>query len=202
MALPTAAGDRRAWTIVLAVILIATFAIRATHFGNPSMHVDEDFYLLVGDRMLHQGALPYVDIWDRKPIGIFLIYAAIRLLGGAGFVQYQVVATLFAAATAFVIARIAARFTTLFASTVAGLCYILWIGLFGGEGGQTPTFYNLFTAVAALLTMKAALADPVDLGLIRRNGAIVMLIVGVAMQIKYNVMFEGIFFALTLLWVA
>ena len=202
MALPTAAGDRRAWTIVLAVILIATFAIRATHFGNPSMHVDEDFYLLVGDRMLHQGALPYVDIWDRKPIGIFLIYAAIRLLGGEGFVQYQVVATLFAAATAFVITRIAARFTTLFASTVAGLCYILWLGLFGGEGGQTPTFYNLFTAVAALLTMKAALADPVDLALIRRNGAIVMLIVGVAMQIKYNVMFEGIFFALTLLWVA
>ena len=49
---------------------------------------DEQFYLLVGDRMLH-GALPYVDIFDRKPIGLFLIYAGVRLLGGEGFVQYK-----------------------------------------------------------------------------------------------------------------
>ena len=85
---------------------------RASHpgwdFGNPVIHVDEQYYLLVGDRMLH-GALPYVDIWDRKPLGLFLIFAAIRLLAGDGIMQYQIVATLFAAATALLIARIGAH---------------------------------------------------------------------------------------------
>ncbi|MGJ3625795.1 hypothetical protein AB5I41_00100 [Sphingomonas sp. MMS24-JH45] len=42
-----------------------------------------EYYLLVGDRLFH-GALPYVDVWDRKPVGLFLVFAAIRWLGGDG----------------------------------------------------------------------------------------------------------------------
>ena len=72
---------------------------RAPVLGNPVVGGDEAFYLLVGDRMLH-GLLPYVDIWDRKPFGLFLLYAATRLLGGEGIWQYQLVATVFAAGTA------------------------------------------------------------------------------------------------------
>ena len=53
--------------------------LRGATLGYPIIHIDEQFYLLVGDRMLH-GAVPFVDIWDRKPIGLFLIYAATRLL--------------------------------------------------------------------------------------------------------------------------
>jgi hypothetical protein len=49
------------------VIVLATLVFRSFHFGNPDVDFDEPFYLLVGDRMLH-GAIPYVDIWDRKPI--------------------------------------------------------------------------------------------------------------------------------------
>ncbi|MDU7524613.1 MAG: hypothetical protein E7K72_25125, partial [Roseomonas mucosa] len=94
-----------------AILLLFAFAIRAPVFGNPVVGVDETFYLLVGDRML-QGALPFVDLWDRKPVGLFLIYAAIRLLGGEGVYQYQVVATLFAAATAGMISVVAASFAT------------------------------------------------------------------------------------------
>ena len=62
-------------------------AARAQTFGNPVIGFDEQFYLLVGDRMIH-GAIPFVDIFDRKPIGLFLIYGAIRLLGGEGTLQY------------------------------------------------------------------------------------------------------------------
>ena len=35
--------------------LLAAFATRAWQFGNPVLHVDEEFYLLVADRMLVQG---------------------------------------------------------------------------------------------------------------------------------------------------
>src|SRR3712207_3445789 len=92
----------------LLLLLGAALLFRAAFFGNPVIEGDEQFYLLVGDRMRH-GLLPYVDIWDRKPVGLFLIYAAVRLLGGEGIWQYQAVAALFAAATAFLVSRIAAR---------------------------------------------------------------------------------------------
>jgi hypothetical protein len=190
-------AERWRWMIVALILLIAAFAIRVVQFGNPMIQVDENFYLLVGDRMW-RGALPYVDIWDRKPIGLFLIYAAIRLLGGDGILQYQIVATLFAAGTAFVIARIAVRMAGITAATVAAILYILLIGLVGGSGGQAPVFYNLLVAGGGLLTLKAFETD--DPARIRRLGCLTMLLLGLALQIKYTVLFEGVFFGLALVW--
>ncbi|RHW19191.1 hypothetical protein D1610_03525 [Sphingomonas gilva] len=185
----------------LGILLLVAFLLRVWQFGNPVLHVDDQFYLLMGDRML-QGDLPYVDIWDRKPIGLFLIYAAIRLLGGGGIVEYQIVATLFATATAFVIARIGMRIGSTFGGVSAGIAYLCWLMLFGGDGGQSPVFYNLFMAAAALKAM-TALAEtspaPRDLA---KDGAVVMLLAGSAMQVKYTALFEGIFFGLVLMWAA
>lgn len=187
--------ERRTWLGVAALLTLAAFAIRGSQFGNPLIQVDENFYLLVGDRMLH-GALPFVDIWDRKPIGLFLLYAAIRLLGGVGIIQYQVVATLFAAATAFMVTRIARRATTMPAAVVAGLLYLLLLGLAGGTGGQAPVFYNLFVACAALVTLHAVQLDAPNRSEIRRLGLAAMALCGIAMQIKYTALFEGVFFGL------
>ena len=101
----------RRWADGISALLLlgAALLLRAASFGNPVIEGDEGFYLLVGDRMRH-GLLPYVDVWDRKPVGLFLVYAAIRLLGGEGIWQYQLVATVFAAGTALLVSRIAIRF--------------------------------------------------------------------------------------------
>ena len=85
------------------LLLFVALAIRAWDFGNPVIDADEQYYLLVGDRMLH-GAVPYMDLWDRKPIGLFALFAAIRLLPGDGILAYQLAATLSAWATALVVA--------------------------------------------------------------------------------------------------
>jgi hypothetical protein len=190
----------RQWLKVAIVLLLAAFAIRGFQFGNPLIEVDENFYLLVGDRMLH-GALPYVDIWDRKPIGLFLIFAAIRRLGGDGIVQTQIMATLFVAGTAWLIARIAAQMADMVAATAAAILYILLLNLIGGSGAQAPIFYNLFVAGAALATLRAvrAPADPQGPRRVRWLGAVAMLLLGIGLQIKYTVVFEGIFFGLVLL---
>jgi 4-amino-4-deoxy-L-arabinose transferase-like glycosyltransferase len=194
----SALDGRRRWAVVGLILLLAAFAIRCAQFGNPLIHVDENFYLLVGDRMLH-GALPYVDIWDRKPVGLFLIFAAIRLLGGDGIVQYQVVATLFAAGTALVVARMAAPMAGLKAATVAGVIYLLLLGLVGGSGGQAPVFYNLFVAGAALATLTALSPGGVPAERIRRLGVVAMGLIGLAMQVKYTAVFEGVFMGLALM---
>lgn len=175
-------------------LLIAAFVIRAPSFGNPALFIDEQFYLLVGDRMLH-GALPYVDIWDRKPIGLFLIYAAIRLLGGEGIIQYQAVAALFAAAGSFAVSRIARRVAPEPAALAAGLSYLLWIEQVEGGGGQSPVFYNPLVAAAALATLCAHAAA--DDRRYFRFGFAAMLLGGLAIQIKYTAAIEVAFFGLT-----
>ena len=179
--------DRR-WITPLILLAVALVA-RAQTFGNPVIGFDEQFYLLVGDRMLH-GALPYVDIFDRKPAGLFLIFAAARALGGDGFLQYKLVALGFVVATAWAINGIARRGgASGFAALLAAALYILWLNFMEGEGGQSPVFYNLPMVAAAALVLRIPRGgDP------RRAGAGAMLLVGVALQIKYSVVVEGIFF--------
>jgi hypothetical protein len=188
-------------SMVAALLLVIAIAVRAVDFGNPVIHVDEQYYLLVGDRLLH-GALPYVDIWDRKPIGLFAIFAAIRLLPGDGILAYQLVATLFAAATARLVQHGARRLgASHLAAFVAGAAYIIWLPLLSGRGGQSPVFYNLFVTAAAVLTLRLpALASRSDVRGIVLNGAAACLLAGLAIQTKYTPAIEGAFFGLAHLW--
>ncbi len=177
-------------------LLLFAALVRCQTFGDPFIGYDEQFYLLVGDRMWHHGALPFVDIFDRKPIGLFLIYAAVRALGGDGFLQYQLVALLVVAATALAVARFARRIAPGSAPIVAACLYVVWLNFMECEGGQAPVFYNGVMILAALLTWRAIATARQRLGL----GIAAMLLVGVALQIKYTVVVEGVFFGCALLW--
>lgn len=183
----------------LALMLAAILALRAIHFGNPGLSYDENFYLLAGDRMLH-GAVPYVDIWDRKPVLLFAIYAGIRMLGGEGFTQYLFVSALCVMATAAFLWAIARRWLDPWSAVLPALAFVVWQEPFDGGGGQTGTFTNLLAAASFWLLLRAR-----DLGVARgtlRVGALVMVLMGLALQIKYTVVPLGIFYGCAFLWLA
>lgn len=179
----------------LLLLALLTLLIRFPVFGDPNYHIDESFYLLVGQKM-HDGLIPYVDIWDRKPAGLFVLYWAITFFGDV--YAYQLVAGIFAWGTAFVIALIVARFAGQFAAITSGAVYLCLIGALAGGGGQSPVFYNLFIALAALhvlgaLTKEASAQHPW-----RDYSA--MLLCGLALTIKPTAVVEAAFFGLVLLW--
>ncbi|WP_174298381.1 hypothetical protein, partial [Sphingomonas bacterium] len=177
-----------------------TLAARVATVGDPVVHVDEEFYLTVARRMLH-GDLLYVDVWDRKPIGLFLLYASVAWLPpGAAVVGYQLLASGFVWLTSLVAAALAARAGWRRGAVAGASLYILWLDIADGQGGQAPAFYNLFTAAAAWATMRAGDRE-VDARARLRLGLAAMLIVGLALQIKYSVVFEGGTFGLWLLWI-
>ncbi len=179
--------QRRLWTVAfLALLAIAT---RVLIFGDPLADSDEGYYLLVGQRMLH-GALPYVDIWDRKPVGLFVLYAGMRLLGGDGVLAYQVVGTVFAFLTAVLVARLAGRFSSAFGAAAAGAAYLLWLPLCSAAGGQAELFGNLPVMAAALITLYGLEHEEVARGW--WGGVLAMLLAGLAMQIKYDALFAGV----------
>lgn len=187
--------------IVFAVLLAFALAVRAHDFGNPVIHVDEQYYLLVGERLL-SGAVPYVDLWDRKPPGLFLLFASLQLLPGDGIVAYQVVATLFAALTGWLVTVGGRRLgASGGGALLAGLAYILWLSFLSGRGGQSPVFYNLFVAAGGVLTLGLpALAAAGDRRRIVVGGAAACLLSGMAIQVKYTPAIEGIMFGLAHLW--
>ncbi len=180
-----------------AILLAAALILRCRDFGNPVIHVDEQYYLLVADRMLH-GAWPYLDVWDRKPVGLFALYALMRLLPGEGLVAYQLVATLFAAATAWLVMRGGLRLGgSPRAGLAVGLAYLIWLSLFSGGGGQSPVFYNLFMAAAALLMLRLPeRAARGERRAILWSGAAACFLAGLAIQTKYTPVVEGAVFGL------
>lgn len=181
----------------LAVLFASALILRAATFGDPIVHLDENFYLMVGAAM-HHGAVPYIDIWDRKPLGIFLIYWAIAAVSTDPWC-YQLVALGFAVATAWVLARIARLWAGSAAALMAGISYIAMLNVFDGMGGQSPVFYNFLIALAAwLILANWANSEPHRF---RRAHLAAMALCGVALTIKQTTLFEGVLFGLAgLVW--
>ncbi|MCW1429994.1 hypothetical protein [Novosphingobium sp. JCM 18896] len=198
---PSIWPDRISPLARFAILLLVALMLRCDTFGDPNLHGDEVFYHTVGIAM-HHGALPYVDLWDRKPFGLFALYYLITAISTAPL-AYQLVATLFAVATAATIGAIAARLRPdderNLGGLLAGACYLLWLAPLQGFGGQSPVFYNLFVALAALLVLRAlpALRE----GRASGEVAAAMLLAGLGITIKTTALFEGAFLGLFSAWV-
>lgn len=173
------AARRREGLILFAVAL----ATRAVTFGNPIVHADEEFYFAAA-RLLAHGEWPYTDWWDRKPVGLFLLYLPPALLPWrAGVLAVQALALAAATGTAALIAALARRVGWAAGATLAGVAYLVWIVLAEGEGGQSPVFYNVAIMGAAWLVLTG-------------RPAWGMLLVGLALQVKTSVVFEGAYLGL------
>lgn len=184
------------WLATALAYLGLVLITRSFLLGNPIIHIDEQFYLFVAERM-GDGAVPYVDIWDRKPIGLFLIYRALAAIPGDPVLAYQAGAVTAMVGTAMVVARLAREIASPTAAWQAGVAYLLFLPAFNAAMGQAPVFYNLLVSLAALALVEAVKRNEDD-GLIWR-GALVMLLLGLAIQVKYTVVFEGVAFGLILL---
>ena len=178
------------------VLLLVAAVLRFDTFGDPNMHGDEVFYQSVGVAM-HQGALPYVDVWDRKPFGLF---ALSWLIAGVSseMLAYQLAALVFAGGTAWAIAMIARGWTSALGGLLAGIAYLLWLAPLQGYGGQSPVFYNLFIAIAALLVVRAL--PHLREGRVPKTMFAAMLLAGCGITVKTTALFEAAFLGLTACW--
>ena len=186
--------DRAA--LALLGVALAAVALRLGQFGNPLAGLDEQFYLLAGDRMW-RGDLPYVDIWDRKPAGLFLIYAVIRALPGDGILAYQLVATVCLAATGMVAVHLTHAVLPPRAALCAGLSIVVYGIVLGTGFGEAPIFYDLLTILAGALVI-ALRERPGGRGIDPRAVA-AMLLCGLSLTVKTSAVFESCCFGALLL---
>ena len=175
--------------LVALAIMAVCVAMRIATLGDTNYHDDDLFYFLVGQRM-HDGALPYVDVWDRKPLGLFIIYYFIAGISRHIW-TYQIVGWCFLAATGWVIHRIVLFWTNRQGGLLAGMAYVVITFTYGGDNGQAPVFYNLFMVTAFLLTMREF--PSLDRGRCNPGIWAAMALCGVAITVKQTSLFESLF---------
>ncbi|TPW33966.1 hypothetical protein [Oecophyllibacter saccharovorans] len=206
---------RNGWCVGL-LLAFVTLALRAATLGNPLLDDDDGFYLYGGGQLL-AGHKLYLDFWDRKPFGLFALFAFFHAFGPWRFWAYQLGACACVWGTAMAIWRMACFLAPNGGAVAAALLYIAGLNMRGGFGGETPVFYNFLTACAFLLVVNLltlANTDRVlpeeqplsrklppcltDKLLLTEIGA--MALFGLGLQIKPTVVFEGVYCALALLW--
>ena len=181
-------------------LLIVALLSHFMTFGNPILEWDENFYLFGGGRLIH-GYLPYIDFWDRKPFGLFLIYAFFHLFGPYRIIAYQLGALLSLWGTALLIRKTSLTIASPFGALVGAAIYEVWPILANGEGGQSPIFYNLLVAASMyLIVLGIPNFKKGNCTQIRNVGIYVMSLFGLSMQIKYTTIFEGVFSGIYLIY--
>ena len=181
----TAARPSRDW-LAAAVLALVVLATRGIWFGDPVAEFDEQLYSLVGWRMAH-GDLPYVDLWDRKPFGLFAIFAAAHWLFGPEPVAYQALAAVFALAGAMRVYGLARDLVDRATATVAGALYVMLMALYGSQSGQSEIFFMPLMLAMLWLVRDWRRPDATQRALWA------MALGGLALQVKYTVLPQCLF---------
>ena len=163
-------------------------------------NVDEAVYLLIG-RAWRFGALPYVDIVDRKPLGLYFISGFADAIASNAIIGARALGIVSTLATAWLLLSIGVRYLRLTKSAahVAALLYASFALLFGGDTIEAPVYYAPFLVGAAYLIM-------VEIERIKNSyspsvwrAAFVGLLLGITFQIKYVTGAEATAFAIAYL---
>ncbi len=182
--------------VCFGLFVLFALLMRAPYLGDLAPDYDEQLYQLIGRQMLH-GAVPFVDIWDRKPVGLFLIYAGANLVGQTVW-SYQLLALGCAIWAAMLVFRLARQVTDDVGAAVAGLLYILYLSAFGSYAGQSEVFCIPILLVMTQWTIRVLRSK--EAGEVLRLSVRVMILGGLCLQIKYTVLPQCAFFALICLW--
>ena len=177
----TERGILRGDWLAFAALLVVALATRGIWFGDPVPDFDEQLYSFVGWR-LTQGELPFVDWWDRKPFGLFALYALAHGVMGFGPLAYQILATAFAMGSAWLVYLLARDLVDRVTASVAGALFLALVAAYGSYSGQSEVFFTL-----PMLGMAWLLRDP-DHPRFAQRALLAMLLGGLALQIKYTVL--------------
>jgi O-antigen/teichoic acid export membrane protein/4-amino-4-deoxy-L-arabinose transferase-like glycosyltransferase len=185
----------RDWHVYLA-LLVLTVLFRSSTFFTAAADWDESVYLLVS-RSLLEGHLPYTEVWDHKPPGIYVIFAGAQAVFGHSMLAIRLLSCLVVALTCVVLYKFGRSMTG--GSQAAGVAAA---GLYGASSllnGGLAANTEIFFAPLVALAFYGLLGAP-HLRLTSGRLLLVGLLIGLALQIKYVVAFELLAIAGLVTW--
>lgn len=196
---PACAAPPPPWRLrafALAGLLALGCILRAPSLLRSVLDWDESLYLLMASAW-RAGHLPYTTIWDNKPPGIYVIFAAALAIFGHHIAAIRIATILAAGLTAFAVWRITFALLASLPHRLAGA----WLGALtysisalsnDGLAANTEIFMVCFTAYSLVNALGAA--PPWRLGF--TTGVLF----ACAILTKYVAIFEAPAILLALLW--
>ena len=197
---PRTAGDVLSipTAVVVAGFTALAFVLRSSTFFHSVENWDESQFLLVA-RSLLDGHAPYTEIWERKPPGIFVLFAVAQLVFGRSVAAIRILGCLAVAASSVLLFLIGRSLKNPTAGLLAGILYEIFSLTYGRPTGLeicfTPFLLFAFYLVLSRNTeeLLGGVTLPLGLGFVA----------GAALQISYLVLFDlsalGLFL-LVFLW--
>ena len=188
--------------IIGAIFLVAAALSRLPSFFTSVYDWDESLYFMMAEQW-RAGHLPYIALWDNKPVGIYAIFTVFQDIFGDRLFAMRIAVVIFVAATAFVIFKIAGTMRyhdkrlLNRSGLLAGLAFILCSISNDGLAANTELFMITFTSLAVLCAV-----HPIHFkNTPARRGFLTGLLLGISLMIKFVVIFEipAILFALLFL---
>ncbi|QCE34530.1 hypothetical protein FAI40_03770 [Acetobacteraceae bacterium] len=190
------------WLIPLTLLIWAVL-LRFMGFGDQLLSEHANWYMYVGGQIF-EGSFPYVDIWDRKPFLQFFICGFFALFGPYRFWAASFGATLFAWGTSYLLYKIGESLCSRKGGFTAALFYLPLLSALGGYGGREAVLYNFFVTLGFALFFLRYDRLKKENGLRLVTGALAMVSLGIAIEVKSSAVFEGIYLGclfLGLCWV-
>jgi len=178
-------------TRVWLFLLVITFLLRFYSFLFSVIDWDESLYLLIAEAWSH-GSIPYVEIWDQKPPGIYACYLVAKLMGfGDMLVGIRIMSVLMVSASAFLLYKIAEMMlpSAGWFSIAPALLYITFSLNNQGLAANTEIFFIPFVLGGFYFVLRCIDSE---WQFREQVHALVLsgLLVGIAFQIKYLVAFD------------
>ncbi|MBT1686394.1 ArnT family glycosyltransferase [Dawidia soli] len=178
--------------------LLVTLLLRAYSFFYSVIDWDETLYLLIADAWSH-GSIPYVEIWDQKPPGVYLCFLLGKFFGaGDLLLGIRVLSVLAVTFSAYFLYRICQRLAPASGAFAyaPGLLYIVFTLVNQGLAANTEIFFIPFV-IAGVWCMVSCVDTARGTWHVRPWRLIIGGgVLGFAFQIKYLVAFDLLAIAL------
>lgn len=173
---------------------LLVLVLRSSTFFHSVENWDESLYLLMARSVLDGHPL-YTEIWDHKPPGIFYLFALAQLAFGRAVLSIRLAAWLAVTASSVLLFRIGRRLRSPTTGIVAGLLYAVFSLNDGGLASNVEIFFTPLLLLALLLALSHDAAELLDRP---SQPALIGLVAGFALQMKYVVVFDLMAFCLFL----
>jgi 4-amino-4-deoxy-L-arabinose transferase-like glycosyltransferase len=139
---------------IFLLLFITTLIFRLPSLINTLVGVDEATYLMAG-KELFSGKVFLIDIWDFKPIGIFLIDGMIAKTLPYPLFMTRLLAIIFVCFTGFFLYKAKAKFASKEIAVLTGVAYVVITSLLRtGIDTNTEVFFNMFTAASLFFILQ------------------------------------------------
>jgi hypothetical protein len=181
----------RLWTEALVALGFVALALllRAPALLYSVINFDESLYLLIGDE-LRRGILPFTQLCDRKPFGLFALFALFASAPVDAIVASRLGASLVVGLTGYLLRRVAGLLfddRPRLIGSAAGLAYVVFCLADGGLASNAELFLNLLATLSLLFVLQAIRSfERPRFGLMLAAG----LFLGLGLQIKQTILFD------------